>query len=181
MNKYTHVAFLLGINVGGHRKVPMAELKKVMEENNFSNVKTLLASGNVLFSTDKKDIAEITQVVQHVLTQKFGFEIQVIVRTVEHLQKIVNENVFKNISVTKDTRLYVTFIQESATSEKLKQLVSPIKEFNILQKSSQEIYSVLTLTPESRTVDGMKVLTQTFGKAITTRNWNTIQRIAALL
>ena len=46
-----YVAFLRGINVGGHHKIPMAELRNVMEEMGFSEVVTLLNSGNVIFDS----------------------------------------------------------------------------------------------------------------------------------
>ncbi|MBI2267695.1 MAG: DUF1697 domain-containing protein [Armatimonadetes bacterium] len=50
-----HAAFMRGINVGGHKKVPMAALKEVMESAGFQDVKTILASGNVLFSAKLED------------------------------------------------------------------------------------------------------------------------------
>lgn len=50
----TYAAFLLGINIGPHKRVPMSELKKMCERMGFENVRTLLASGNVVFDAPKK-------------------------------------------------------------------------------------------------------------------------------
>ena len=52
-------------------------------------------------------------------------------------------------------------------------------DYRILQVSDSEVCSVLTLTERSRTVDSMKILQKEFGKGITTRNWNTVNKLLA--
>jgi hypothetical protein len=79
------------------------------------------------------------------------------------------------VKVTPQTRLYVTFLADRPKSKKTPQ--SQDKDFRILHISDGEVFSVLTLSPDRRTVDLMKVLETEFGKKITTRNWNTVSRI----
>ena len=52
----TYIALLRGINVGGHRKVPMAELRELLTKSGLDNVKTYIQSGNVIFQSQEKDI-----------------------------------------------------------------------------------------------------------------------------
>ena len=56
---HKYVALLRGINVGGHHKVPMAELRKELENLGFTNIVTILNSGNVIFETSKMGIDEM--------------------------------------------------------------------------------------------------------------------------
>ena len=71
-----YVALLRGINVGGNRKVPMAELKRVFEQCGFSEVKTYINSGNVIFESLKKPNVSA---IQNTLLSTFGFEIPLLI------------------------------------------------------------------------------------------------------
>ena len=63
-NSYQYVAFLRGINVGGHVLIKMADLKKAFEMMGFENVRTILASGNVVFEYDQTDKKALTKKVE---------------------------------------------------------------------------------------------------------------------
>lgn len=174
MTKY--IALLRGINVGGHKKVPMAELKKAFEEMGFENVKTFLASGNVVFGT-KEEIAEaLTEKIASKLEKTFGFPIPIIVRKISDIEKMIKTDPFKDIKVTPQTRQYVTFLSEKPKSTLEIPYSSPDQSFRILNVTNGAIFSVLDLT-KTRTVDAMAVLEKEFGKNITTRNWNTVMKI----
>src|SRR4051812_37561516 len=103
-----YLAFLRGINVGGNQIVKMPELKKVLEKLGYKNVKTFLASGNVAFETAKEDFAKdktavLVSLLEQELKKKFGFEILVILRTHQEIQKIIKADPFKDITVTPET------------------------------------------------------------------------------
>jgi uncharacterized protein (DUF1697 family) len=66
-----YLALLRGINVGGKNKVPMAELKACLEELGCDNVRTYIASGNVMFESNKSS-AELTEEIQEALPKKFA-------------------------------------------------------------------------------------------------------------
>lgn len=171
----TFVALLRGINVGGHKKVPMVDLKAAMEKWGFTNVKTLLASGNVVFQGSQSDTKNIAPN----LEKHFGFEISTIILPFEAIQKIVDSDPFKGIEVTKNIRLYVTFLKEKPTSKLPIPYTSDDQSFTILKKTDEALFSVLDVDKKG-TVDAMKILEQEFGKNITTRNYNTIVKIANL-
>lgn len=168
-----YAAFLRGINVGGNKIVKMDELKKTFESLGFKNVKTVLASGNVVFESAG---APSTAKIGEKLAKTFGHEIGTIVKSIDSLEEMNSQNPFKGITVTPETRLYVTFLSEKPKS-KMKTYESPGGEFRILRVSGSEIYSVAIASEAGRTVDLMSVIEKEFGKKVTTRNWNTIMRI----
>jgi len=172
-----YAAFLRGINVGGHKPVAMEKLKKAFESLRFKNVRTLLASGNVVFETQSLSTAFLEQKIEENFKKTFGHEIGVLVRTMEELQRLNESQPFKGIDITPKTRLYVTFLSEKAKSSLKIPYTSPDKSFRILRASTREVCSVLILSPTSRSVDVMNILEKEFGHKITTRNWNTIIRV----
>ena len=172
-----YAAFLRGINVGGHKPVPMEKLKNSFESLRFKNVRTLLASGNVVFEAHPTSTATLEQKIKEKLKKTFGHEIGVLVRTIEELQHLSESQPFEGIDVTPQTRLYVTFLSEKTKSHLKIPYASPNKNFRILGASKYEVCSVLILSPTNRSVDVMNVLEKEFGHKVTTRNWNTIVRV----
>jgi uncharacterized protein (DUF1697 family) len=173
-----YAAFLRGINVGGHKTVPMEQLKKTFESLGFQNIRTLLASGNVLFDAPKKSLVELARKIGEGLEKTFGFEIGVLVRTIDEIQKLIDSAPFKNIRVTPQTRLYVTFISGKPNDTLKIPYESPGKEIKILHASDDTVLSVVNLSHGVGTIDLMGILEKEFGKNITTRNWNTIVKMA---
>jgi uncharacterized protein (DUF1697 family) len=174
MTRYT--AFLRGINVGGHVTVPMADLKKAFEEMGFEKVKTLLNSGNVVFEADA-DAADLGKQIEERLARAFNRRIGVLLRGVDELKDLADRKPFKGIEVTKQTRLYVTFLPERPRGSPALKVESPGPGFDVLRVSHREICSVLTLDEGGDTVKLMASLEKQAGKDITTRNWNTIERV----
>jgi uncharacterized protein (DUF1697 family) len=172
-----YVALLRGINVGGHKPVKMEELKKAFESLGFQNVKTLLASGNVLFETSKMGTDILVKQIEEKLEQELGHEVGVLLRTMEEIQNLADANPFKNIEVIQKTRLYVTFLPERQEREVKITHESTGNDFEIVRISASEVCSVLILSPGRGTTDLMSFLEKEFGRKITTWNWNTIARI----
>ena len=170
-------AFLRGINVGGHQ-IKMESLREVFESLGFSSVKTILASGNVVFETSEKDISALTSKIEKFLHKKYGYEISTTLRSLSDLQKFIDTEPFKGILVTKDIRLYVTFFAKYSNKNTLPiPYVSPDEDYTILTVTKTEICSVLDLSRGKGTVDAMAVLEKEFGKKVTTRNWNTVLKV----
>lgn len=171
------VAFLRGINVGGHNPVPMDALKKAFESLGFENVKTLLASGNVLFEAPQTSASVLIKKIEEKLEKIFGHEIGVFISTIKELQHLDKTNPFKGVTVTPQTRLHVTFLSEKTKTSLKIPYESSDKNFKIIRYTGSMVCSVLTLSPNSKTTDFMNILEKEFGRKITTRNWNTISRL----
>jgi uncharacterized protein (DUF1697 family) len=173
----TYTVFLRGINVGGNKKVPMARLKAMLETMGFTDVKTLLASGNVILSGKKENISSLTKRIAVALETEFGFPIPVLIREMSRLEEIAKTEPFKDITVTKDIRLYVTFLSEIPKSKLKIPYVSEDKSLRIFRLDEDALFSVLDLSKGSGTVDAMAIIEKEFGKLVTTRNWNTIEKM----
>jgi uncharacterized protein (DUF1697 family) len=172
-----HIAFLRGINVGGHKPVRMDELRRAFEALGFQSVKTILASGNVLFDAPKASPRSLVKAIEAKLETALGHPISLLLRSVGEIQKLADARPFRDIQVTPQTRLYVTFLTEKPKSELKIPYESPDESFTILRVSSSEVCSVLTLSPKGQTTGMMGFVEKTFGCNITTRNWNTITKI----
>ncbi len=176
--KIRYVAFHRGINIGGHKKVPMAELRELYESLEFENVKTILNSGNVVFGAVKKTELSIVKEIEDAFQKKFGFESRTMIRAMTNLKKLVDTDPFRSVSVDKDVRLYVTFLREKQRSHLKLPYRAPGSDLLILQITDREVCSALTLKT-SRSVDAMAFLEKEFGKDVTTRSWNTILKIVS--
>jgi uncharacterized protein (DUF1697 family) len=84
-----YVAFLRGINVGGNNKIEMARLKPTFERLGLANVKTLLASGNVVFRAAEEDPAKPTKNIESAIQADFGMPIKVVLRDQKSMAKLV--------------------------------------------------------------------------------------------
>lgn len=174
--KEKYVAFLRGINVGGHRKVPMATLRNELTQMGFENVISILNSGNVIFDAKTDDLDQLEQRIMTHLENYFGFPIPTIVRKAATIQQLFQENPFKDIDLTKDIRLYISFLKTESNVDLKLPWTSADKSYTILQKKGKNILSVLDLSIAG-TPKAMEALEKNFGKGITTRNWKTILRI----
>ncbi len=175
-----HVVFLRGINVGGHHKVPMEELRKVLEGMKFENVTTLLNSGNIILDTIADGLADLEDKIAEKLENTFGFQIPIIIRKSEVIEQLINKAPFKDITLTKDIRLYVSFLKKNASTVLELPWISPDNSFRIIEKTDNTVLSVLDLAV-SKTPKAMKALEDYYGSELTTRNWNTIERISKKL
>jgi len=181
MKTAVYLAFLRGINVGGNTLISMEDLKGAFESLGFKNIKTVLASGNVIFEAPKSDLASLTRKIEQKLESQFGSAITVMLRTGEDIQALIDLAPFKKVKVTPQIRLQVSFLPHNAEhSLKVSQRLKGTP-YDILRATPGELCSVVDVALKQGTPDLMKVLEKEFGKKITTRTWNTVERIGALL
>lgn len=177
MTKY--VALLRGINVGG-RTVKMDLLRKMFESLGYSEVATLLASGNVVFEAGAGSAAAIKTKIEKEIAKTFDFDVHIILRSEQEIHALIKSDPFKGVKVTPKTRLYITFLSEKPKS-KLKIPYSSLGGGYVIRTvKPSHIESMLDLA-KGGTVDAMAILEKEFGTQITTRNWNTVEKIHALM
>ena len=175
-----YIAFLRGINVGGHHKVPMAELRREMEKMNFDNVTTILNSGNIVFTAKASEIETMQITISENLRKAFGFNIPTIIRKSEMIIDLIDKNPFKDIIITNDIRMSVSFLSKNIKTDLHMPWTSDDNSYSIIGKMDNNIFSVLDLSI-NHTPKAMEILERYFGTNITTRNWNTIKRITKKL
>src|SRR2546430_12662867 len=103
----TYVALLRGINVGGQKLIRMAELQRVLTAAGFKKVRTYIQSGNVFFESRSTNVAEITTKFERTLKQDLGHEVTVMLRTLDEIEKLVNDQPFKKFQSANDVGLLV--------------------------------------------------------------------------
>ena len=146
----------------------------------FQEVKTLLNSGNITFKGELASEEDLREQISTQLEKEFGFPIPVLLRKGQDILKTIAQDPFKEIETHKDLRLYVTFLNNSLKERPLLPWVSQDRSFQIIGAEDKELYSILDVS-RSKTTDAMNHLEKTYGKDITTRNWNTLTKIAGLL
>ena len=90
------VVFLRGINVGGHKRISMADLRTLLSERGYADVKTYLQSGNAVLSSDRGP-AEVEADVSAAIAETLGHEVDVVVRTAEQLEEVVRDDPFADV------------------------------------------------------------------------------------
>jgi len=173
----SYVAFLRGINNIGSKTVKMDELKRIFEATGFKNVKTILASGNIIFQTTIPKIDTIITKTERQLEKKLGYKVNIVLRTLDELRLLVRSNPFDKIKVTHQTKLFLTFLSEKPASGLKLPYRSPDNDFIIMEIIGNEIYSVVKLLPNRRPYRIISFLEKEFGNKITNRNWSTILKI----
>jgi uncharacterized protein (DUF1697 family) len=173
-----YVAFLRGINVGGNRVLKMADVKAAFEAAGMSGVKTILASGNIVFESAAKDTSKLERALEEQLDATFGHQIGVFARTAAEIDELVAADPFKRRKLTPDTRLYVMFLATPPTSKPKTPFKGPVGDLQVLRLTDRELCAIMTVTPEVKTPDAMNAIGKLYGPKITTRNWTTVQKVA---
>ncbi|MGB5555396.1 MAG: DUF1697 domain-containing protein [Flavobacteriaceae bacterium] len=115
----TYVVLLRGINVGGHKKIKMAELRTMLEKHDFKNVRTYIQSGNVVLNSDEKNAHIVEQKIQLALRDTFGFDVPVLVKSVTDLNIILRENPFQESEDLANNRVYFVLLQEAPATDSI--------------------------------------------------------------
>jgi uncharacterized protein (DUF1697 family) len=90
------VVLLRGINVGGHKRISMADLRELLAERGYADVKTYLQSGNAVVSSDRPP-PEVEADVSAAIAETLGHEVTVVVRTAEQLAEVVRDDPFADV------------------------------------------------------------------------------------
>lgn len=115
----TYAALLRGINVGGRRKVPMAELRELVAGLGWTGVRTHLQSGNVVFTVPPGESAgagEPRERLEAALADRFGFEVPCLLRTAGELRAVVEDCPFPAQELD-PAKLLVLFIEETPAAD----------------------------------------------------------------
>lgn len=159
--------------------MPMAQLKKCMEEMGLGNVKTLLNTGNVVFESDVAESAELELLIEGKLATDFGFKIPTMVVTRHEVDGWISDNPFVRVKLHDDIRQYISIVRAGMHPKGDFPVVYDDGAFTILSILGRAVTSVLDLSL-TKTVKGMEALEKLYGKDITTRNWNTIVKVSKL-
>jgi uncharacterized protein (DUF1697 family) len=165
-----YVALLRAVNVGGTSKLPMAELRRVAGEIGLEDPRTYIASGNLLFASQKSE-AQIAKELEAALAGHMGKAVPVMIRTATELQKVVEANPFKEAP---GRRVLVTFLAHEPPADALEQARSIDGER--LALGTREIY-----VDYCGRLLGRSKLKIPAAQAGTARNMNTVAKLAEMM
>jgi uncharacterized protein (DUF1697 family) len=175
-NPITVIALLRGVNVGGHNKLPMAQLRSIAADAGFADVRTYIQSGNLVGTTGLDATAAAAVLADAILTAT-GLAVPVIARTVEQWSDVIDANPFPD-AVDPGRQLHVIFLPAPATEV--------VRAFDAIDFAPEEVVvtgSELYLhLPDGLGRSKLAVAVNRIPEiaAGTARNWNTVLRLASL-
>jgi uncharacterized protein (DUF1697 family) len=172
-----YIAFLRGINVGGHQ-VKMDDLRTSFEELDFDNVATFIASGNVIFETGRAKPATLTARIERQLRDSLGYEVPTFVRTDAELARIADHEPFADLEVAASDSSYVAFLYERPSAAAARKAVAMSNETDHVVVHDRELYWHIRGRMADSTL-GAPVFEKALGSVpATVRNLNTVRRLA---
>ena len=126
----TYIAFLRGINVGGHKKILMADLRELLKSTGFKDVQTYIQSGNAIFFS-KKSAEECENIIKDIIFKKYGWVVPVLVKEPKELLEVLDLCPFSN---EKKKNSYFFLLSDKPADELVKvvqKLSIPDEEFHI--------------------------------------------------
>ena len=169
-----YAAFLRGINVGGNTLIKMEDLKKEFAARGYGNVKTILASGNVIFDAPQSETLE--QDIARLIEDNHGIAVHVVAIPIEELRDIVNRQPFKDLPSDQPTKTFATFTSRSLKMEDIRS-PAPVENVRIVGAYGRVVCSALYERPGLGTLYLMAAIEKELGKKVTTRTWNTVLRM----
>lgn len=178
MSKQRLVALLRGINVGRAKRVAMADLRKVLSDMGYGDVRTLLNSGNVVFDCNGADAAQCAAQIEEALVLKLGVPAKVTVIAAEQLAEIVRENSLQGVAEDYSRLLVAVLNKPAEDRAKLEPLARQSWQPEAFALGHHAAYiwcpdGVLT----SRAAAAMG---KALGDGVTSRNWSTISKLHAM-
>ncbi|MFL5813726.1 MAG: DUF1697 domain-containing protein [Bdellovibrionia bacterium] len=164
-----YVAFLRGVSP---MNLKMPELKKCLEQEGFTDVVTVLSSGNAVFDSRGADNEALERRIEKATEQRLGRGFSTIVRSVSELQKMLDSDPFSEFKLGPKDKRVVTFFKKTAP----RGIKLPVQkdEASILKIQGREAFSAYQPSPGNPVF--MVLIEKTFGNEITTRTWDTVRK-----
>ena len=172
------VALLRGINLAKRRRVGMADLRRLLEEAGYEDVRTHLQSGNVVLSSPLSP-RKLEAALERQLAQGLGIKVRVLVRTRAELAKVVAEDPLVDVA-SNGSRYLVTFLSKRLSAKDTRELEAADVAPERVVVRGREVYAWhpdgLQRSPLAKLVGE-----RARGVDSTARNWNTVTRLLELL
>jgi len=172
-----YLALLRGINVGGHRQVAMADLRALVAGLGFTDARTLLQSGNLIFRSDHRTTARLELLLEAETERRLGLETAYFVRSARDWDGVVARNPFRAEAARDPARLAVMFLKEVPAARNVAALRAAITGREVVRAAGRHLYIVYP--------DGMgrsrlthALIEKLLGTRATGRNWNTVRKLA---
>jgi uncharacterized protein (DUF1697 family) len=166
-----YAAFLRGVSP---MNAKMPALKRAFEAAGFTEVKTVLSSGNVVFDARRASESSLQQRSEKAMTEYLGQAFLTIVRPVEMLREMLASDPYREFGLDPSAKRIVTFLRDEPTVK----LALPVEQdgARLLALPGRELFSAYLPSPKGPVF--MTLIERTFGKELTTRTWDTVGKVA---
>ena len=175
MNK--KIAILRGINVGGKRKILMADLKVMCQKLGWANVVTYIQSGNLIFDSEKQN-SELEITLEKAISSRYGFDVPVIIRNARELQTSIGNNSFA-AGDTDITKLHLTFLKEKPSDENVEKIKTYNYDPDKFEIEEKEVF-IYCAGKYHQTKLTNNFFENKLKVGATTRNWKTVLKLQEL-
>ncbi len=170
-----YIALLRGINVGGHNKIKMDELREMFSSLGYKDVKSYINSGNIIFSARKTNRKKLVEKLEKAIEKTFNLQITVAIRESAEIAALVKGNPFKN-KLSEDKTLFVAFLSNELSPEQKELLLAGESEFEEFAFSNSDVFC-LTKKGFLDGLLGEKFIDNKLKTPTTVRNWNTVNKL----
>jgi uncharacterized protein (DUF1697 family) len=180
MEKTKYITLLRGINVGGNNIIKMDELKKLFEGMNFSDVKTYIQSGNIIFSDIGINKISIKEKIEKKLFEKIKNEVNIVLLTFPEMNEIINKKPKRFGEDNENYKYDVIYLIEPLTAKEAIKEFKPkegVDEINIGKK----VLYISRLKKELTKSHFSKIIESKIYSKLTIRNWNTTIKLYELI
>lgn len=170
-----YVSFLRGVNVGGHGKIKMADLEAAYAALGLKNVRTLLQSGNVVFSSRLTDRAALAKRIRQEIERRFDLETEILLRTLDEIRAVVERGPL--LSPRADpSKLLVMFLSGVPDARGQSELLKKHEGPEMIEVRGPEVYLYYPNgVGRSKLTGGL--IENKLKVAGTARNWNTLAKL----
>lgn len=174
-----NIALIRGINVGGHRKVAMAELRDLLTELGFADVRSLLQSGNLVFRSDRRTAAVVERLLEAETARRMGLQTDFFVRGAEEWNSVIARNPFPAEAERDPGHLVVMCLKDAPEKKDVKALQAAIAGPEVVRADGRHAYIVY---PDGIGTSKLTnaLMEKKLGTRGTSRNWNTVLKLDAL-
>src|ERR1700733_8408050 len=174
-----HIALLRGVNVGGHRTVAMSDLRDLITDLGFSDARTLLQSGNLVFRGNGSGGAALEQLLETEAAKRLGLEADFLIRSAEKWKDVVARNPFPKEAERDPSHLVVMFLKSAVNLKTVSAVQAAIAGRETIRADRGQVYIVYPDGIGRSRVSNV-FLEGKLGIRGTARNWNTVLKLAAL-
>ena len=152
----------------------MPALRRAFEKAGFTDVRTLLSSGNLVFTAKKTPPAYLQRTAEEAMQQSLGKTFLTVVRSIDDLRKLLDSDPFKEYRLAPEAKRVITFLRDPPPAA----LKLPVEQdgARILALQGREAFTAYVTNPKGPVF--MTLLEKTFGRSQTTRTWQTVEKVA---
>ena len=177
----TYISILRGINVAGKNKIKMHELSALYKNLGFTEVKSYIQSGNVLFSTTIENPDIVEKMIEEAIRNQYAFDVTLQVRVKSELENIIMNCPFNPVDiVVNGTKVLVTFLKERPAEESVVSLMQHVVPPEELYIKGREVY-LFCPNGYGKTKLSNVFIEKKLGVSATTRNWKTVEKLYELI